>query len=140
MHPDKHLKTFSEAAREHFLPAWAVAISITLACLALVLFAHADTPGKHGVILSWTASTTAGVTYNVYRGTAAGVCSGTPTPYATGITSTTFTDTANLTDGQIIFYNTSAVKGGAESACDGELQVQIPVLPAPPSGNSATAF
>jgi hypothetical protein len=105
----------------------------------LTVAAFANNPGKHSVALSWTASTTTGVTYNLYRGSAAGVCSGTPTPYATGITSTTFTDTANLTDGQTIYYNVSAVKGGAESACDGELQVLIPVLPAPPSGLSGTA-
>lgn len=113
--------------------------SILCLCLFLVTSAFANTPGKHSVVLSWTASTTQGVTYNLYRGNAAGVCSGNPTPYQTGLTSTTFTDTANLTDGQTIFYNVSAVKGGAESACDGELQVQIPVLPAPPSGLSGTA-
>jgi hypothetical protein len=99
----------------------------------------ANTPGKHSVTLSWTASTTPGVTYNLYRGSAAGVCSGTPTPYASGIVGTQYTDTANLTDGQTIYYNVAAVKGGAESACDGELQVLIPVLPAPPSGLSGTA-
>jgi hypothetical protein len=96
------------------------------------------TPGKHSVILNWTASPTQGVTYNLYRGTAAGICAGNPTPYQTGLTTTTFTDTANLADGQTIFYNVSAVKGGAESTCDGEVQVLIPVLPAPPSGLGAT--
>jgi len=101
--------------------------------------AWANTPGKHAVTLTWTASTTSGVTYNVYRGTAAGVCSGTPIPYATGVSSTQFVDSIGLTDGQTLFYNVSAVKGGAESACDGEVQVQIPVLPAPPSGVSVVA-
>jgi hypothetical protein len=112
-----------------------------LLCVVLLIStaAWANTPGKHSVSLSWTASTTSGVTYNLYRGAVAGVCSGTPTPYAIGITTTTFTDIANLTDGQTIFYNVSAMKGGVESACDGELQVQIPVLPAPPSGLSGTA-
>jgi hypothetical protein len=103
------------------------------------LAALGNQPGKHSVQLSWTASSTQGVTYNLYRGSAAGVCSGNPTPYVTGITSTTYTDTLNLTDGQAIYYNVSASKGGAESACDGELQVLIPVLPGPPSGLSGTA-
>jgi hypothetical protein len=110
--------------------------------LCLLLFAlplWANTPGKHAVNLSWTASITAGVTYNLYRGSTAGVCNGTQTPYVTGIATTTFVDNANLADGQTIFYNVSATKGGAESACNGELQVQIPVLPAPPSGLSGTA-
>lgn len=110
---------------------WMVLL-ISLPCLA-------NTPGKHAVSLTWTASPTSGVTYNLYRGSAAGVCSGNPTPYQTGITSTQFVDAVGLTDGQTIFYNVSAVKGGAESACDGELQVQIPVLPAAPTSLSGTA-
>ena len=113
-----------------------------IATLALVLaatWALANTPGQHSVVLTWTASTTSGVTYNLYRGSTAGVCTGTPTPYATGITAATYTDTVGLTDGQTIFYNVSAVKNGGESACDGELQVQIPVLPGAPSGLGGTA-
>jgi hypothetical protein len=105
----------------------------------LVPFAHCNNPGKHSVSLNWTASTTSGVTYNLYRGTSAGVCNGTPTPYQTGITAAQFVDTVGLTDGATLFYNVSAVKGGAESACDGELQVQIPILPQAPSGLSGTA-
>ena len=112
---------------------------LLLSILFISIFCFANTPGKHQVTLSWTASTTTGVTYNIYRGSATGVCNGNPTPYATGITTTSFNDTSNLTDGQIIFYNVSAVKGGAESTCDGEIQVQIPVLPAPPSNLSGTA-
>lgn len=107
--------------------------------LLLASVAHGNTPGKHSVTLSWTASTTAGVTYNLYRGTAAGVCNGTPTPYVTGISGTSYVDTTGLSDGQTLFYNVSAVKGGGESACDGEIQVLIPLLPTPPSALSGTA-
>lgn len=118
-----------------------------LACIIVILVIifgsvwvlRANSPGKHSVSLSWTASTTSGVTYNLYRGTSAGVCSGTPTPYQTGLTTTQFVDTVGLTDGETLYYNVSAAKGGAESACDGELQVQIPVLPAPPTSLSAPA-
>ena len=101
----------------------------------------ANTPGQHSVTLTWTNNCTGTVpcTFNLYRGTAAGVCSGTPTPYVKGIANPTFTDTANLTDGATIFYNVSAVRNGGESACNGELQVQIPILPPPPSGLSGTA-
>lgn len=114
---------------------------VVIVChLALAASACANTPGKHGVVLAWTASPTSGVTYNIYRGSTAGVCNGTPTPYVTGVSGTTYTDALNLTDGQTIFYNVSAVKGGAESACDGEVQVQIPVLPAPPTGLGGTPF
>jgi hypothetical protein len=114
-------------------------LSIVLLLLLLTSIVLANTPGQHKVTLSWTASTTSGVTYNLYRGPTTGVCNGTPTPYVTGITTNSYADTAGLSDGQTLFYNVSAVKGGAESACDGELQVQIPVLPSPPSGLSGTA-
>lgn len=115
-------------------------ISIALAFAVILLSpVWANTPGQHHVTLSWTASTTSGVTYNLYRGSSAGVCSGTPTPYVTGITGTTYTDSTGLSDGQTLYYNVSAVKGGGESACDGEIQVQIPVLPTSPSGLSGTA-
>jgi|HubBroStandDraft_5_1064220.scaffolds.fasta_scaffold16003_6 hypothetical protein len=129
----------SRSEESYQLSAFTLAACIVLAVLLLAASAHANTPGKHEVTLSWTASTTSGVTYNLYRGSASGVCTGNVTPYVTGITATAYTDTFNLTDGQTIYYNVSAVKGGAESACDGELQVQIPVLPAPPSGLSGTA-
>jgi len=116
-------------------------LSFLLAALLAAPLAHANTPGKHSVSLSWTASTTTGVTYDLYRGSAAGVCQGTVTPYVTGITGTAYVDTTGLTDGETIYYNVSAVgTGGKESACDGELQVQIPVLPSPPAGLSATEF
>lgn len=96
------------------------------------LGARANTPGKHTVVLTWTASTSTGVTYNLYRGTSAGVCSGTPTPIATGISGTTYTD-STVALGTTYFYNVSAVGTGGESACDGEVAVQIPSPPTPPS-------
>ncbi len=114
---------------------------IILFTFSAALLAQANTPGAHSVALSWTASPTSGVTYNLYRGTVAGVCSGTPTPYRTGLTVTSFTDTAGLTDGATIFYNVSAVNStGGESVCDGELQVQIPVLPQAPTLLKSTSI
>ena len=99
----------------------------------LAVSASANTPGKHTVALSWTASTSAGVTYNIYRGTAAGVCNGTPTPYATGITGTSYVDATPLSGTS--FYNVSAVGSGGESACDGEISVVVPnVTTGSPSG------
>ena len=110
-------------------------------CVAMLLLsgvAFANTPGQHKVTLSWKESST-GVTFNLYKGSVAGVCNGTPTPFVTGITGTQYVDTIGLTDGQTVFYNVSAVgTGGGESACDGELQVQIPVFPSAPTGLSGT--
>lgn len=112
---------------------------ILLCCFVIFgTLAFANTPGKHSVTLSWAASTTPGVTYNLYRGTTANVCSGTPIPLITGITGTTTTDsTAALNT--TYFYNVSAVGTGGESACDGEVTVQVPdITTAPPSGLSKT--
>jgi len=111
---------------------WFIAIVVLFA-----ISARANTPGKHTVVLNWTASTTAGVTYNIYRGTAMGVCSGTPTPYAAGVTGTTYTD-SNVTLGTTYYYNVSAVGTGGESACDGEVAVQIPSPPTPPTTLTGT--
>lgn len=90
----------------------------------LSLFALAKRPSQHTVTLTWTASSTKGVTYNIYRGTSAGVCNGKPTPYATGITGTSYVDT-NVSPGTY-FYNVSAVGPTGESACDGEASVTVP--------------
>jgi fibronectin type 3 domain-containing protein len=109
---------------------WSVVLS--------ALCAQANTPGQHQVVLTWTASTTPSVTYNVYRGIATGVCSGTPTPYATNISPTTYTDTS-VTLGTTYFYAVSAVGSGGESACSSEAQAAVPnITTGAPSGLSGT--
>ena len=71
----------------------------------------AATSGNAQVALTWAAST--GTTsYNVYRSTTSGG-EGT-TPYATGITSTTFTNTG-LANGTTYYYQVTAVNGGGEA-------------------------
>ncbi len=85
----------------------AITLAVPRAC--------ANTPGTHTVKITWIASNTSGVTYNVYRGTAAGVCSGTPTPYASNISPTSFTDSAPPSG--TVFYAISAVGPTGESAC-----------------------
>ena len=72
--------------------------------------------GNSQVSLSWTASTGA-TSYNVYRGTTAGG-EGT-TAIATGITSTTYTNTG-LTNGTAYFYKVAAVNANGTSAQSGE--------------------
>lgn len=99
-------------------------------CAAVCTLALANTPGKNTVVLTWS-DPDAGVTFNVYRGSAAGVCAGTPTPYATLVPSTTFTD-FTVTAGQTYVYAVSAVKGG-ESACSNEAQVTVPTAPSTPN-------
>lgn len=113
-------------------------ISIILLSFILVLSVEANTPGKHTVSLTWIASTTSSVTYNLYRGTSAGVCNGTPTPYATGITTTSYLDT-NVQAGTY-YYNVSAVSAtGGESTCDGEVQITVPnITTNPPTSLSGS--
>jgi hypothetical protein len=67
--------------------------------------------GTHDVILSWTASTTAGVVgYDVYRGTTAGGESATPLN-SSPITGTTYTD-GTVQAGQTYYYVVTAVASG----------------------------
>lgn len=72
------------------------------------------TYNTHAAHLSWTASTTSGVTYNIYRSTTSPVPL--TTPYAS-TSGTTFTDTnANLTPGATYYYAVTAVANGNQSA------------------------
>jgi len=101
--------------------------------LLLCKSAHASSPGQRSVSLTWTETPACpACTYNVYRGSTTGVCSGTPTPFATGITSTSYTD-STVVAGQGYFYAVSAVSG-VESACSAEAQIAVPSAPATPSG------
>lgn len=121
----------------------------TLQLLTLVattfssLLAFANTPGAHSVSLTWTAPANgcgSGCSYNLYRSPTPNVCAGTPTPYTTAIPTTSYVDLVGLTDGQTLYYNVSAVgSGGGEGPCNGELQVQIPVLPSKATAFQATA-
>jgi len=105
--------------------------------LILLGTAWANTPGKHSVSLTWTETGCPTCTFNVYRGTATGVCLGTPTPYATGVTTTSYIDTA-VTGGTTYFYAVSAVSGG-ESACSSEAQAAVPSSPPSPTGLQGNA-
>jgi fibronectin type 3 domain-containing protein len=73
--------------------------------------------GARNVLLTWGASTTSGVTYNVYR--CSGTCASYPTGFsqiATGINVLTYTDADSaLTLGQTYVYAVTAVNAGGES-------------------------
>lgn len=81
--------------------------------------------GSHLVDLSWTASTSTVVGYNVYRGTVSGG------PYATKVNSavvprTAFTDTG-VVAGQTYFYVVTAVDAnGVESVYSNEASALVP--------------
>jgi fibronectin type 3 domain-containing protein len=75
------------------------------------------------VRLTWGPSATAGVTYNVFRGTESGQES--TTPLVTSLTTTTYQDT-EVTAGQEYFYTVEAVLNGASSVPSPEASVTIP--------------
>ncbi|HEY3839396.1 MAG TPA: cellulose binding domain-containing protein [Bryobacteraceae bacterium] len=83
--------------------------------------------------LSWTASTTSGVTYNVYSGT---------TRIATGLTGATYQNTG-LAASTTYSYTVTAVNSSGESAASNSAsattQSAPPPPPAAPTGLSATA-
>jgi fibronectin type 3 domain-containing protein len=84
--------------------------------------------GQHAATLTWTASAdaTTGMTYNVYRATAA--CSTTPTlaKLTSGIVATSYTDTA-VTVSATYCYGITAVLNGQESAMSNKAGGTIPV-------------
>ena len=111
----------------------AVRILILLALFVGTAFAA---PGKPTVTLTWH-EVTPGVTFNIYRGSVAGVCAGSPTPFMTGVTNPSYIDTT-VTPGLTYVYAVSAVKGG-ESACSNEAQITVPTAPAPPDSLQGTS-
>ncbi len=78
---------------------------------------------SHSVSLSWMASTTQNVNYNVYRGTKAGG------PYSTKVASsltiTSFTDTT-VQSGQTAYVANTAVNSAGESGYSNQAQAIIP--------------
>jgi glucuronoarabinoxylan endo-1,4-beta-xylanase len=96
----------------------------------------AATAGNSQVALTWNAAANA-ASYNIYRSTVKGGAG--TTPYMTGVTSTSFTDT-RAAAGTTYYYQVTAVSAGAEGARSSEVSA-TPQVPAPraPTGLSATA-
>jgi len=85
--------------------------SVTVTALTAPASLTASAQGRRRIVLSWQGSG-AGVTYNVYRGLTSGG-EGT-TPYATGVTGTSFSDT-HVTSRRRYYYVVRAVSGTALS-------------------------
>jgi len=77
----------------------------------------------HTVSLSWAASTTSNVVYNVYRGITPGGPYMKLTPSALGTVS--FID-SSVSPGQTYFYVTTAVNSSGESGYSNEAQAAVP--------------
>jgi hypothetical protein len=77
----------------------------------------------HKTTLTWTLSTTPGVTYSIYRSNTPGACSQTAKPFVTGVTANTYVDSA--VPFGVWYYNVAAVnaKGISCSALEQRCQV-----------------
>lgn len=107
----------------------------------LVFCAWAQNGTPHGNFVSWKASTTSGVTYNLYR--CAGTCTAMSswTKIASGISGTSYLDGASgLTAGNTYSYAATAFDGTNESAFSNISVISdsaFPANPGPPSGCNA---
>jgi HYDIN/CFA65/VesB family protein/ASPM-SPD-2-Hydin domain-containing protein len=80
---------------------------------------------SHAVSLSWTPSTSTGLSgYNVYRGTASGAYGATPVN-SSPVSGANYTD-SSISASQTYFYVVKAVASGVESANSNEVSAAIP--------------
>lgn len=87
----------------------------------LVVIKAALGQGCHFINLTWTASTSTGVTgYNIYRGTAPGAESSTPLNTGGPVTGTTFADTTTVS-GTTYYYVIKSTNGFTESGPSTEI-------------------
>ncbi len=88
------------------------------------------------VTLSW-AGVSGASSYDIYRGSVSGGESA--TPLQTGVTGTSFVDSA-VTAGSSYFYEVTAVNGGGQSGDSPEAAAVVPIaVPTAPASLSATA-
>ncbi len=102
------------------------------------LFAQGP-PAPYSVVLTWTASATAGVTsQNVYRAPYTGTACGTYAAIASVTPPVvTYTDTS-VTAGAQYCYEITALVGTAESGPDVNANNPVSLPPSPPSGLGST--
>lgn len=104
-----------------------------ITCQAQGATCPAPTPGAPHVCLKWTASSTSGVTYNIFRATTSGGQNYAAPLNSTPISSTSFYD-ATATIGTTYFYTATAVgTGGAQSLPTSEVSSTVPVPPSAPT-------
>lgn len=116
-------------------------IAIGILFIACPVFAQsscpAPTPGAPHVCLTWVASTTAGVKYNVYRTTSAGGENYASPLNASPLTTLSFYDTSVAIGGQYFYTITAVGTGGVLSLPSAEVQAQVPVPPNSPTTPAA---
>lgn len=97
----------------------------------------AGNPTGSTIDLAWTAPAGSGVTYSVYRGTSG---SGEdPTPVATGISATSYTDTLLGAETQYFYLVTATINDGEGFASNEANATTLEGIPGPPTSVSAVA-
>jgi len=81
--------------------------------------------------LTWTASPTAGVTYNIFRSTTSGFTPSGSNQVASGVTGTSFTDTG-LASSTTYFYLVEASNAGGASPASNQASATTQTGPPPP--------
>lgn len=98
------------------LPFYALLVMSTLLAVLFV---------TRGITLKWTASTTSGVTYSIYKSKTSPACSATSVPIKTGILGTQWIDSSVS---GTWFYNVASVKNGKIACSAIEQQCQVSLL------------
>ena len=86
--------------------------------------------------LSWTASTSPGVTYTLYRSTSSGFTPGSGNQIASGVSGISYNDTSSLVSGTMYYYYARAVSGVGTSSNSNK--ANAPTLVLPPTALTAT--
>ena len=89
--------------------------------------------GANSIQLTWQASATAGVTYNVYSGTTANFLSASPMPIARGVNALNYTSSGLSTSTTYYFAVTATNANGESDASNGASAA----TPAPVTGGSS---
>jgi hypothetical protein len=109
-------------------------LAIAPPLLVLILLAQSACGGggsadvqtsPHSATLTWAASVTANVTYNVYRGSTSGGEDMTTPINPSAISALSYTD-SNVTAGSQYFYVVEAVDGSGNSVPSNEVMATIP--------------
>lgn len=112
-------------------------IILFIILISYIIPVNAQSTKQHSILLTWTASTTTNVNYNIYRSTTSGGTYSKLTPVP--ISSTTYTD-LNGTGGTTYYYVVTAIdSAGYESVFSNQASATFLANPTAPSGLTATS-
>ena len=134
-----HIHAVSHDTAARRVAAWFHTVAAVLVLSAVAL---ANTPGKHSITYKWVdaaCDNSLTCSYNLYFGTATGVCGDGKFPTKTGITPATYT-TGSLSGGTYFAAVTAFdPTTGGESTCSAEVQTPVPSTTTPMPTNPTGA-